>query len=266
MNIKIYIKMPVISYGLLCLKVSNKYHNQIHNILLNTNSINIFDNICPKNKLNSFQYMKNDIQFLIISKKISYSFMTILTGLYDNNNIYSVKTIINNLTISEIDMLKNNDFKELVHKYFANNMTDERINNIFNKFLTIRDLLNEYDSNYNTPEWEIPKGKLSKNELMLNGAIREFLEETTIKRNDIYVYDNIEPIVEIFKGTDNKYYMYVYYISLLKENYEPNLSLSNEASIIKFMNLNECITYLRPENKKRKKIIYCIYLYLIKSI
>ena len=35
--------------------------------------------------------------------------MRILTGLYDNNNIESVKVIINNLTISEINMLLNDN-------------------------------------------------------------------------------------------------------------------------------------------------------------
>ena len=56
-------------------------------------------------------------------------------------------------------------------------MSEERIENIYTKFLTIKDSLKEYNSNYTTLEWEIPKGKLYKNELMLTGAIREFLEE-----------------------------------------------------------------------------------------
>lgn len=258
--------MPTISYGLICLKTSNRYHQLIHNILLNTNNINIFSNICSKDKLQLFQNMKNEIKFLIISKKISYSFMTILTGLYDINNFNSIITLIDNLTKNEVDMLLNEDFIELVHKYFENNMNEERIKNIYNKFLNIRNLLYNYKNNYETPEWEIPKGKLSKNELMLNCAIREFFEETTIYKDNIYIYDNIEPIVEIFKGTDDKYYMYVYYIALLNNNYEPDLTLSNEASIIKFMNLDECINNIRQENKKRKKILYCIYLYLIESI
>ena len=94
-------------------------------------------------------------------------------------------------------------------------------------------------------------------------AIREFTEETTINSDNINIYDNIEPIVELFKGTDNKYYMYIYYIALLNEDYEINNVSTLEASDIKFMNLDECIDKIRANNHKRKKILYNVYLYLI---
>jgi len=82
----------------------------------------------------------------------------------------------------------------------------------------IQDILQLQESSFETPEWEIPKGKLLNNEEMIDGAIREFSEETSLTREDITVYKNIEPIVEIFKGTDDKSYMYVYYIALLNNN------------------------------------------------
>ena len=59
--------------------------------------------------------------------------------------------------------------------------------------------------------------------------------------------------------------MYVYYIALLNNNIDIHKTSTQEASIIKFMNLDECLDNIRIN--KRKKIIYSLYLYLIsKSI
>ena len=55
--------------------------------------------------------------------------------------------------------------------------------------------------------------------------------------------------------------MYVYYIALLNDNVNIHQTTTQEASIIKFMNLDECLDNIRVN--KRKKIIYSLYLYLI---
>ena len=253
--------MPI-SYGILCIKTSKEYHSLIHNILSITRNINIFSNLCSLNNLNDFNNLKQSIQFLIISKKFSYSFFTIISGKYNINNTDYIQSLIKNLSYSEIDKLKNTDISVLIKKY-NKFIKPNKINEIIEKFNIIKPMLNNITCDYTTPEWEIPKGKKEKDETMMQCAIREFTEETTINSDNINIYDNIEPIVELFKGTDNKYYMYIYYIALLNEDYEINNVSTLEASDIKFMNLDECIDKIRANNHKRKKILYNVYLYLI---
>jgi len=256
--------MVHISYGILCIKTTKEYHNTINKMLLNTSNIYPLGSICHNTKLDLFQQMKKYIQFLIISKRYSYSFFTILMGKYDPDNIEYVKMLIDNLTKTELILLKTTDFTELVKKYIKN-ISDEQLNKSLENYNKIKEILQSHESSYETPEWEIPKGKLLNNEEMIEGAIREFSEETSLTRDDITVYKNIEPIVEIFKGTDDKSYMYVYYIALLNNNVDIHKTSTQEASIIKFMNLDECLDNIRIN--KRKKIIYSLYLYLIsKSI
>lgn len=256
--------MVHISYGILCIKTTKEYHNIINKMLINTSNIYPLGSICHNTKLHLFQQMKKYIQFLIISKRYSYSFFTILIGKYDPENIEYIKMLIDNLTKTELFLLKTNNFTELAKKYIKN-ISDEQLNKSLENYNKIKEILQSQESSYETPEWEIPKGKLFNNEEMIDGAIREFSEETSLTRYDITVYKNIEPIIEIFKGTDDKSYMYVYYIALLNNNVDIHKTSTQEASIIKFMDLDECLDNIRIN--KRKKIIYSLYLYIIsKSI
>jgi 8-oxo-dGTP pyrophosphatase MutT (NUDIX family) len=93
--------------------------------------------------------------------------------------------------------------------------------------------------------WEIPKGMNNKNESSLNAAIREFTEETNIKKNKYKILYNLDPIEYIFID-DNITYKYVYYLAVMLDNkYVPNIELSiNSNSLmesidIKFLNILE---------------------------
>ena len=93
--------------------------------------------------------------------------------------------------------------------------------------------------------WEIPKGMVNRNESDINAAIREFNEETNIKKNKYKILFNIEPLVYVFSD-DNTTYKYVYYLAVMLDNkYVPNIELSiNSNSLmesidIKFLNVLE---------------------------
>ena len=85
----------------------------------------------------------------------------------------------------------------------------------------------------------------NKNESSLNAAIREFSEETNIKKNKYKILYNLEPIEYIFID-DNITYKYVYYMAImLDQKYVPNIELTiNSNSLmesidIKFLNIIE---------------------------
>ena len=61
-------------------------------------------------------------------------------------------------------------------------------------------------SNYLYNEWEIPKGRRNLNETNRECAVREFQEETNILPDDYELYDNILPLEEEYKGSNNIIY------------------------------------------------------------
>lgn len=85
--------------------------------------------------------------------------------------------------------------------------------------------------------WEIPKGMANKNESPINAAIREFSEETNIKKNKYKLLYDINPIIHIFTD-DNITYKYVYYIAILLDNkYIPQLDLKVDSNIMEISDM-----------------------------
>jgi 8-oxo-dGTP pyrophosphatase MutT (NUDIX family) len=91
--------------------------------------------------------------------------------------------------------------------------------------------------------WEIPKGRINKNESDLECAIREFKEETGTGLESYILIHNIEPILESYISS-NVNYIHKYFISyshtdilpITKFNYNYDVS---EVGCIKWMSLGE---------------------------
>ena len=107
----------------------------------------------------------------------------------------------------EIKLIKNNNFESLWNKLW-NKTAKKKIykkeyNQSLNKFYNLKKSgrLNELtliNSKYDSPEWELPKGRKNINETNLKCAIREVKEETCIDR-------------ESYKIVDNMYTRYIYW-------------------------------------------------------
>lgn len=253
------------SYGIICIYANNNIKNQVISILQNTTEINI--NSCP-NKLSVYydddinNVNNDDIKFLLITKKHSYAFIDILLCKYNVKYPEYIQHLITKLTQSELYLLQTQPYKKLLKRVKLTNITYTSFLSMKKKFDTILPLINQCKfTKYTVPEWEIPKGKKEQNETELECAIREFQEETNIKPEQLTIFKNIKPMVEIFSGSDNRKYIYTYYYALFNKEYNDNTS-SPEASSINFYNLNSCLNNIRPYNTKRKKILYSIYTYL----
>lgn len=73
-------------------------------------------------------------------------------------------------------------------------------------------------------EWGFPKGKRLCRETSLECALREFEEETTISKKRVEIVD-IEPMVEYYRGSDNKAYGTCYFLCEVKKRYIPQQSV-----------------------------------------
>ena len=71
------------------------------------------------------------------------------------------------------------------------------------------------------PEWGFPKGRRNYHEKDISCALREFEEETGYKRTDLSIMQNIQPVEEIFTGSNYKSYKHKYFIAYMSESSTP---------------------------------------------
>lgn len=283
---------PATSYGIICIKFDNsdeinKLKNEVIDNINKNEEITITESDGIEiNDLNEDQYIfsqiKDKFKFLMIKRKNSIGFLEFMRGHYKPNNIDNIIYLFQQMTIEEINKIKDNDFDYLWDELWlnGNNKKDFRYlksKELYNELkyseveLNLDFYINNVEPIYSTPEWGFPKGRKNINESDIECALREFEEETNYNRSDIILMDNIKPIVEEMTGTDGKKYIHIYYLAFLKDNDCPRkkkdvLNHSNEVGDIEWFSYYNSINYIRDYHKEKKYIITSVFIYIINSI
>jgi 8-oxo-dGTP pyrophosphatase MutT (NUDIX family) len=125
-------------------------------------------------------------------------------------------------------------------------------------------ILDNIKTEYNSTEWEIPKGRKNNNETNLNCAIREFKEETSLSSNDYNIISCLDPIHDIFIGTNNKNYRHVFYTAILNNNIDINNDFkNNEIDEVRWCKWSELNDLIRPYNSNKINILTSIFLFIL---
>ncbi len=257
------------SVGIICYKLDNSIYDKFINNLSNISyyDINKFT-ILPKQ--NGFKY-ENYIKFLIVKRRNSLNYIDFIRGKYDIHNLNSIINMAKFMSKDEIELLKKNNFNKLWHDLWLKNAYKKKylyeMNKSNEKFNYLKSI-NFFDklfSEYSSTEWEIPKGGKKYNETNINCAIREFEEETSLTTNNYKIINCIEPIHDIFIGTNNKEYRHIFYTALYNNDIisdEHNHS-NNEIDCVKWCSWNDINTIIRPYNSSKIKIITLLMLFII---
>ena len=221
-----------------------------------------------------FKKINNEFFFLLIKRKDTIGLTNIVRGDYDNN-LSSILSLINIMTIHEKKYILNNEFDILWNKLWGENSNDinflENFRDSKQKFLKIKNIgiqdnnelynlqniIDKSNTKYNDTEWGFPKGKRELNETNIECAIREFFEETNLKNNINYKLLDLNPIIEDYVSVNNKKYRHIYYIANLERI---NLEISNsfqkkEISDIKLITLTEIEKIIRPYYKEKINVL-----------
>ena len=118
----------------------------------------------------------------------------------------------------------------------------------------------ECDCNYDTPEWEFPKGRRSSREKNIVCAVREFEEETDLIKEEYTLLENIVPISEEYTGSNGVRYKHIYYFAVYKGLRELSINLSkseqfSEIVDIQWFTIDECYSKIRKEHPTKNDII-----------
>lgn len=242
---------PVTSYGLIAIRYKDD---------TNINALFSHSNI-----LNSGA---DSIQFLLIQRKDSLAFVEFIRGKYNPADEEYLIRLIRGMTQKEQHSIVNNSFSQLWGDVWGeptDNKTHKADYEISEKkFNQYRELfirfIEENPSRWTEPEWGFPKGRRNPHESDINCAMREFQEETGLKRQDFTIIQNTSPISETFFGSNHVHYCHKYYIAICNKNVEAVMNIENPHMIreiggIKWCSLDEAILKIRPDNVEKREVL-----------
>ena len=242
---------PVTSYGIIAVRyLDNAYSSSLY---LKSTSLN-----------NS----NSSIQFLLIKRKDSIGYVEFLRGRYHPSDEPYLCILIRNMTQSEHERLLTTPFDELWQKLWGerssmrSHKTDYESSS--KKYAQIVDklpgLLKDNPTKWTEPEWGFPKGRRNPYESDISCAIREFQEETGIKRPEFSVLQNTNSISETFFGSSGVRYCHKYYIAVCNKSVEVHLNMEDqhmarEIGDIMWCTLDEATSKIRPDNVEKREIL-----------
>ncbi len=287
---------PIISLGILCLHIDNFEHNindiisyskrMQNNYIFEQDEFVQIHNIYESIKSIQNQDLDNLINYLMIRRKNSLSYVDFMRGKYDIDDYEYVHNTIHLMTEEEQRKLLTLSFDELwkdlwsieiiqTHssEYEESKSKFEKLKNGYliqkNEIyfeMNFEKILNTLLNTYNEPEWGFPKGRRNMNEKNIECAKREFQEETDISPDEYHIL-NVSPLEEIYLGSNHIRYKHIYYFSQMTTKKDLYLDMNNEhqkieIGDIKWMTFHEGYNIIREYNREKRNILYNIHLFI----
>ncbi len=284
---------PITSVGIICVLFTPVYFNDMIYYIkkfqlpdFNIKSTIVGDELIKLNKIydniksiDEINYEKI-IKYLMIQRKYSFSYVEIIRGKYDLDNIDYINNMIQYMTMNERNRLLTLPFQQLwdelwyisdneINREKEMNISNQKFNLLKNGLIIKKNEINfEYSLDkliknakykYDLPEWGFPKGRRNLKEKNIDCAHREFKEETSIK-NDEYQIINLSPLEEVFMGMNNIRYKNIYYVSQICKKVDLKVDQHNELqkieiSNIQWNNFNQSLDIIREYDIEKRNII-----------
>jgi len=219
-----------------------------------------------------YRIFNNNIKYILIQRKHSYGYVEFIRGKYNLNNINYINQLFQEMSKNEIKNIFSKDFTILWNDIWGNSkIYNDEFKLSLEKFKDIIEIKNKLNLNskWNCPEWGFPKGRRNINESNKNCAVREFCEETNLKKDDIKLIKDIYPFSEIFVGSNNIRYKHIYYIAEIKTD-EVNIDDNNhyqmnEIGKIGWFNIDESKKIFRNYNFEKINILEKLNKFLLNN-
>lgn len=231
----------------------------------------------------------DDIEYLMIQRKDSLSFMEFIRGKYKPDQVQYIIQLLGCMAANERNMLLTKTFEELWNIIWyqptlprqtsefhdAKRKFDMLREGVYvgSKFITLKELIDIAPSPYTEPEWGFPKGRRRLKEEDIDCAVREFCEETAFIPSDIQVVKGLPPFEEIFFGTNNVLYRHVYYIACFQGDQERsttvdpnNINQAREVRAISWFSFEEILKHIRAHNKERKELFRQVHTKILSHL
>jgi ADP-ribose pyrophosphatase YjhB (NUDIX family) len=264
---------PIISNGIISLYIED-FDLSLVPLLENYISENIKNTKININKKINNIFDKK-VKFLMVQRKHSLGYIEFMRGRYKTKDINKIKYLFEQMTPKEIEQIRNYDFDHLWNILWNNVST---VNSIIKKkhykeyiiskekFYELK-MYNSYLFTHTTPvykfnEWGFPKGRREIYESDVVCAMREFEEETNYNENEYSLLGETSIIKENLVGTDGVNYRHNYYVAILHSN-KIFQKENKEIGDVKIMNIDKCISLIRPYHYEKQTIVKKIYTLVI---
>jgi len=246
---------PIVSYG--CIAFRTGKWNQ------------------PEDILGGKETIQGPIQFLMIQRRDSIGFVDFMRGKYRVNDTEYIIKQIEGMTRKERDRLIHKPFDTLwdelwglpqegFHAYRAEKeQARQKLEQLRSSVPSLQELIMRTPLLYDTPEWGFPKGRRDMYESEYACALREFYEETNLTDKDIYPIRNLEPLSELFTGSNSVEYCHKYFmayvppeaatIEMVPESINPHMF--REIGDIRWCSLEEALSLIRPFHTEKKDVM-----------
>lgn len=239
--------------------------------------LNIIDtNTSNLNTIVNINKIHRDLEFLLIQRKHSLGFVEFMRGRYNTENYIQIIHLFEQMTLKEIQKIAEGDFDKLWNDLWENSNTFKFVQTDYfkskMKFKYLEDKKDGFNLKFFTknilPKWDVaewgfPKGRRGFRESNIKCAMREFQEETGLLETQYTILNKLQPIKEVFRGTNNISYKLIYFIAILNdENVQLPKINSNEIGNIGWFDYTKSVTIIRDYHVEKKKCLNEIIQFL----
>lgn len=229
-----------------------------------------------------FRRGPSGIEYLMIQRKDSLSFMEFIRGKYDMHDIAYISQLLSHMTMGERNLLVQSSFNDLWnhvwYQAFLPRHTQEyyearnkfemlvkgfttAVGNTATTFVNLDRLIRSTRSEFSEPEWGFPKGRRRLREDDLDCAVREFCEETGFRKEDLRICTDIKEFSEVFYGTNAILYSHLYFCAEMVGDsskaivVDPtNINQAREVRQISWFTADQVMKRIRDHNRERKAL------------
>jgi ADP-ribose pyrophosphatase YjhB (NUDIX family) len=243
------------------------------------------DNVHPKvvvrNKISIsyglivFTYSKEgEKMFLMTQRRDTFSYECILRGLYTNDIL---EEYVNNTTKEERARFYIHNFDTLWKDLWVSTkrrlyrLEYKKAKELYEHNLDLILLLLSKNKDCGKAIWEFPKGKLFSEETTYQCALREFEEETHIKKSNVSIIKEAGHYDDNYEGTDHNMYRSVYYLGYIPRGTDIKINylqcpwnvrskyISDEVMDLKWFTVEQTLALCSPS---KQQIIQSILKFL----
>jgi len=228
-----------------------------------------------------YKKIKNHIKYVLVQRKDTMGYIDFVRGRFNCNlkkeDVY--KVLIQEMTLEEKQRLLKMNFDEIWDRMWMNKKSriyKNEYENAKKKFNSIdvknmiKDSINE--TKWTSTEFSIPKGRRNNSENYIDCALREFSEETGIKKNQVKkIINKRVPLEEVFYGSNGIAYSHVYYIAEINTEYIPEIDYTNilqagEIKNINWFSYKQAMNIFRNYESSKRAIIHKVHKIIEKQI
>lgn len=211
------------------------------------------------------------IQFLLVRRKHTMGFMDLIRGRFYNQNMEDmVRVYLSEMTRDERQKITR-PFDDLWDEIWANHKSKSYRNEYIKakrKFAKVQaHLTQDVPCKYEVPEYGFPKGRKNKREDFLACAMREFEEETGVRRAHYTLVQSAPVFEEKFVATNGAEYCHVYYLARVDDNapaptIDSHIKQLEEIGSVEWRTPQECKDLFRSYDTHKKQIADDVYEFL----